>query len=332
LQKVGTAKPDGRRQALDAWVAAQLGETQLTMQPASSDASFRRYFRVASGGKSLVVMDAPPGREDCRPFVKVAELFGHAGVNVPTVLASDIERGFLLLEDLGLQTYLDVLDADNAQSLFADAIGALVRIQKASRPGILPQYDADLLRRELELFPEWYLVQGLGWTLDRELRAELDELFELLVSRALTQQRVFVHRDYMPRNLMISTPNPGVIDFQDAVYGPISYDPVCLVKDAFISWPEPRVLGWLEQYWRGAQAEALPVPANFDDFYRDCDFMGAQRHLKVIGIFARICYRDGKPAYLQDVPRFLAYLRGAADRNPELGSLRRLLDRLEHAQ
>ncbi len=331
MQKVETARSGGRRQALDAWVAAQLGETQLAMKPASSDASFRRYFRVTSGGKSLVVMDAPPGQEDCRPFVKVAELFGRAGVNVPTVLASDIERGFLLLEDLGLQTYLDVLDADNADALFTDAIGALIRIQQASRPGVLPAYDAVLLRRELELFPEWYLGHELGWTLDGELRAELDELFALLVSRALSQRRVFVHRDYMPRNLMISAPNPGVIDFQDAVYGPISYDPICLFKDAFISWPESRLMIWLEQYWLGAQEAGLPVPADFDDFYRDCDLMGAQRHLKVIGIFARICHRDGKPGYLQDVPRFLAYLRGVADRNPELGSLRRLLDRLEPA-
>ncbi len=331
MHKVDVAGRNRRREELDAWVAAQLGESQLAMQPASSDASFRRYFRVVTGGKNLIVMDAPPPQEDCRPFVKVAELFGRADVNVPTVLASDIERGFLLLEDLGLQTYLEVLDADNADTLFADAIAALIRLQKASRPGILPEYDAALLRRELELFPEWYLERELGWTLDRELRAELDVLFELLVERALSQERVFVHRDYMPRNLMVSEPNPGVIDFQDAVYGPISYDPICLFKDAFISWPEPRLMIWLEQYRLGAREAGIAVPADFDDFYRDCDFMGAQRHLKVIGIFARICHRDGKPAYLKDVPRFLAYLRGAADRNPELGSLRRLLQRLEPA-
>ena len=331
MHKVETAKPDRRRQELEAWVAVQLGETQVVMEPASSDASFRRYFRVDSEGRTLVVMDAPPEQEDCQTFVAVAALFGRAGVHVPTILASDIERGFLLLEDLGSQTYLDVLDSDNADALFADAIGALIKIQQGSRPGILPAYDAGLLRRELELFPEWYLGRELGWTLDDELRTELDALFELLVSRALSQERVYVHRDYMPRNLMISKPNPGVIDFQDAVYGPISYDPICLFKDAFISWPEPRLMVWLEQYWLGAREAGLPVPADFDAFYRDCDFMGAQRHLKVIGIFARICHRDGKPAYLQDVPRFLAYLRGAADRNPELGPLRRLLGRMESA-
>jgi aminoglycoside/choline kinase family phosphotransferase len=329
LQKVDTAVADPRREDLAVWVAEQLGEQQRPMQPASSDASFRRYFRIFCGDRSLVAMDAPPPRENCRPFVEVAELFAGAGVNVPTILASDIERGFLLLEDLGRRTYLDVIDPGNAGELFDDAIAALLKIQKASHPGILPEYDVDLLRRELELFPQWYLERELGWSIDAALRSELDALFDLLVQSAMAQGRVFVHRDYMPRNLMLSEPNPGVIDFQDAVYGPISYDPVCLFKDAFVSWPEQQVETWLEQYWRGAVAAGLPVPPDFSQFCRDCDLMGAQRHLKVIGIFARICHRDGKPAYLKDVPRFLAYLRTAAARNPELYPLQQLLARLE---
>jgi aminoglycoside/choline kinase family phosphotransferase len=328
LQKVDLAVPDSRREDLAGWVAEQLGQ-QLPMQPASSDASFRRYFRIVCADRTLVAMDAPPPGENCRPFVAVAELFAEAGVNVPAILASDIERGFVLLEDLGHKTYLDVLDPGNAGELFADAIAALLKIQKASHPGILPEYDVDLLRRELDLFPQWYLERELGWTIDEALRSELDVLFELLIQSAMAQGRVYVHRDYMPRNLMLSQPNPGVIDFQDAVYGPISYDPVCLFKDAFISWPEQQVVTWLEQYWRGAAAAGLPVPADFSQFYRDCDLMGVQRHLKVIGIFARICHRDAKPVYLKDVPRFLDYLRGAAARNPELYPLQQLLDRLE---
>jgi hypothetical protein len=273
-------------------------------------------------------MDAPPEREDCRPFIAVAELFASAGVNVPAILAQDLRRGFLLLQDLGDDTYLDVLDEYNADALFGDATDALLRIQLASRPGLLPVYDEALLRRELELFTDWYLRRHLGWEIDGPLRALLDKLFAVLVQRALGQASVFVHRDYMPRNLMLSKPNPGVIDFQDAVYGPISYDPICLFKDAFISWPEPRVTGWLQQYWQRAGAAGLPVPPTFSEFQHDCDLMGVQRHLKVIGIFARICHRDGKPAYLEDVPRFLSYLGEVARRYPQLAPLAQILDRV----
>ena len=277
-------------------------------------------------------MDAPPPQEDCRPFVAVAGLLAQEGVNVPTILAQDLSRGFILLQDLGRDTYLDVLDDGNADTLFDDAIQALLRIQLASRAGVLPEYDEALLRRELELFPEWYLGQHLNWDIDTELRAGLDQLFEALIQRALAQGRVYVHRDYMPRNLMLTEPNPGIIDFQDAVYGPISYDPVCLFKDAFISWPEDRVGRWLQQYWRRAQQAGLPVPASFDSFRKDCELMGAQRHLKVIGIFARICHRDGKPAYLEDVPRFIRYLGQVAPRHPELAPLQPILDRLAREQ
>ena len=326
---------DERRHQLDRWVAEQLGEPQAQGTPASSDASFRRYFRYfrnSQGGETVVAMDAPPPQEDCRPFVAVAGLLAQAGVNVPTILAQDLSRGFLLLQDLGRDTYLDVLDDSNADTLFDDAVQALLRIQLASRAGVLPEYDEALLRRELELFPEWYLGQHLNWDIDTELRAGLDQLFEALIQRALAQGRVYVHRDYMPRNLMLTEPNPGIIDFQDAVYGPISYDPVCLFKDAFISWPEDRVNRWLQQYWRRAQQAGLPVPASVESFRKDCELMGAQRHLKVIGIFARICHRDGKPAYLEDVPRFIRYLGQVARRHPELAPLQPILERLAREQ
>jgi hypothetical protein len=328
LQKVDQIASDERQRDLEHWVAEQLGAPPMHGVPASSDASFRRYFRFSHAGKTLVAMDAPPPQEDCGPFVAIATLFGEAGVHVPGILASDLERGFLLLDDLGRQTYLDVLHEDNAAVLFDDAIAALWRIQQASRLGVLPDYDEALLRRELELFPTWYLERHLGWTIDAPLRAQLDVIFDLLVQRALSQGQVFVHRDYMPRNLMISEPNPGVIDFQDAVYGPISYDPVCLFKDAFISWPASRVDQWLRQYWAGAVERGLPVPADYAQFAQNCDWMGAQRHIKVMGIFARICHRDGKPAYLADVPRFVGYLRDVAVRYPELAPLVQILDRL----
>jgi N-acetylmuramate 1-kinase len=322
---------DGRKSALDEWVSLQIGRP-LVGQSASADASFRRYFRYkfpdGEGERSLIAMDAPPPQEDCRPFVRIAGLFADAGVHVPHIIAQDLERGFLLLPDMGTRTWLEVLNEGNADARFERAVDALIRIQRISQPNILPVYDEALLRRELELFPQWYLERHLGLTLDDALRRELDGIFDLLVARALQQGQVYVHRDYMPRNLMDSDPDPGVIDFQDAVYGPVSYDITSLFKDAFISWPEERVLGWLEQYWRKARSAALPVPALFDDFLHDCDLMGAQRHLKVIGIFARICHRDGKPKYLEDVPRFVAYLRTVIARRDELAPLGAVLDRL----
>lgn len=318
---------DERLKALETWAGEQLGR-KVEAEPVSMDASFRRYFRFRVPGRTLIGMDAPPEKEDSEPFVRVSRLFSEAGVHVPEVVAGDLEQGFLLLTDLGEHTWLDILDEDNADERFPRAIEALLRIQQASRPGVLPPYDGELLRRELALFPEWYLERHLGLTLDNELRRLLEKVFDLLVDAALAQGRVWVHRDFMPRNLMDSDPDPGVIDFQDAVYGPVSYDPVCLFRDAFISWPEERVQGWLEQYWQGARQLGLPVPETFEAFLRDCDLMGAQRHLKVIGIFARICHRDGKPKYLDDVPRFFGYLRGAANRQPALAPLGELLDRV----
>jgi aminoglycoside/choline kinase family phosphotransferase len=299
------------------------GVVRLT--PASSDASFRRYFRWEDGTRSLIVMDAPPPQEDCRPFVRVAGLLAEAGVHVPEILAGDLEQGFLLLPDLGRQTYLDVIDEGNADALFEDALQALVAFQRLPVDGQLPAYDEALLRRELQLFPDWYLQRHLGIALEGAVLAAWEQTCDLLVASALAQPRVLVHRDYMPRNLMLSTPNPGVLDFQDAVYGPVTYDVTCLFKDAFLSWPQARVDAWLGRYWQLATAAGIPLPVSFEEFQRASDLMGAQRHLKVIGIFARICHRDGKPKYLGDVPRFFAYLREVLARRPELAPLGELL-------
>jgi len=275
----------------------------------------------------VILMDAPPAQEDSAPFVDIAGRLARAGVAVPQILAVDLTQGFMALSDLGRETWLTALTPGNADAWFSQAIDTLITLQQADTGG-LPVYDDALLRRELALFPDWYLARHLQTDEDRQLIAWLDTLNDQLVEAALAQRQVFVHRDYMPRNLMVSEPNPGVLDFQDAVRGPVSYDPVCLFRDAFISWPESRVTGWLADYHARALAAGLPVPPRREDFMRDADLMGAQRHLKVIGIFARIRYRDGKPRYLEDVPRFFAYLQTVADRYPELDALRRVLARL----
>jgi hypothetical protein len=278
--------------------------------------------------RSWIVMDAPPQREDCRPFLRVAELMREAGLHVPTVFAQDLDQGFLLLSDLGTRTYLDILNEGNASALFDDAIGSLIRWQRASRPEVLPAYDTALLQRELALFPDWYLRHHAHWELSDAERARLQGVFDQLIESALAQPRVYVHRDFMPRNLMQSAPNPGVLDFQDAVYGPLTYDLVCLFKDAFISWPEARLERGIEIYRAQAKAAGLDLP-RAAEFRRAFDWMGMQRHLKVLGIFARIRYRDGKPHYLTDSPRFLRYLRDNLARYPELGALAEFLDRAE---
>ncbi len=277
-------------------------------------------------------MDAPPEREDCRPFLKVGALLLDAGVNVPQVVAQDLDQGFLLLTDLGRQTYLDVINEANADALFAPAIAALIRWQRASKPGVLPDYDAALLARELALFPDWYLARHLGIRLSGADLADWNTVCERLIAAALAQPKVYVHRDYMPRNLMLSAPAPdvqvGVLDHQDAVHGPIAYDPICLFKDAFLSWPEARVDGWLRQYHAAGSAAGLPLSPDYAAFRRDADWIGAQRHLKVLGIFARINYRDGKPKYLADTPRFIRYVIDVARRYPELAPLAGLFERL----
>ena len=321
---------DFRLVELERWLGAQFPSQTCTLAPASADASFRRYFRARlADGRSFIVMDAPPDKEDSAPFVRVAQLLRDAGLNAPQVLAQDLARGFLLLTDLGERTYLDVLNKDNAAGLYGDAIAALVRWQAATRPGVLPPYDAALLGRELSLFPDWYVARHLGRELTAAQRNALHEVEGLLVRSALAQPAVYVHRDYIPRNLMLCEPSPGILDFQDAVEGPISYDIVCLMRDAFISWEEERVLDWTVRYWDAAKRARLPVADDFAAFWRAFEWMGLQRHLKVLGIFARLNYRDGKPRYLADTPRFLGYARGVAERYRELAPLARLRDELE---
>jgi aminoglycoside/choline kinase family phosphotransferase len=322
---------DDRLSALDAWLRGVLRGAAFRLERASTDASFRRYFRVfRDDGSTLIAMDAPPERENSRAFVQVAGLIRGAGLNAPEVLACDFDQGFLLLGDLGTRLYLAALrEGHEVDRLFGDATSALVRWQLATRPGELPEYDRAELRRELDLFPEWYVGRHLGVTLDVPRRAALEEVFARVLDRNLAAGRVFVHRDYMPRNLMVCEDNPGILDFQDAVHGPICYDIACLFRDAFVSWEEERVLDGTIRYWEKARAARLPVPADFADFWRDVEWMGVQRHLKVLGIFARLHYRDGKQGYLEDTPRFAGYVRHATSRYAELGPLGRLLDDLE---
>ncbi len=333
---------DARLAALDAWLRtlpAALGLDPESLRPASADASFRRYFRLeAAEGRTLIAMDAPPEREDSRPYVHVAQLLHDAGLNAPRIVAQDLAQGFLLLTDLGHRTFLQALNDDAlsesardalADTLYRDAIGALVTWQLASKPDVLPPYDAALLNRELALFPEWYIGRHLQHTLTDAQRAVLDRSNALLVASALAQPTVYVHRDYMPRNLMLSQPSPGILDFQDAVGGPLAYDIVSLLRDAFISWDEERVIDWAVRYWERARKAGLPVDADFGEFYRAFEWMGLQRHLKVLGIFARINYRDGKPQYLADTPRFIRYVRQVAQRYNAFKPLAQLIDDLE---
>ena len=321
-----------RQEQIKTWLAGLWVGDDFSLAAASADASFRRYFRARRGdGKSFVIMDAPPANEDCRPWLHVQRLFHAAGVHVPEVLAEDLERGFLLLSDLGDQTYLQALTAENAGPLYGDAISALVDIQLASRPGMLPDYDHALLRRELDLFPEWFLARHHGIALDADDRKAIDEVFGRIIATNLAEPKVYVHRDFHSRNLMRidGAGNPGIIDFQDAVYGPISYDMVSLLKDAYVEWDEDIALDWLIRYWEQARRAGLPVAGDFGEFYRSYEWMGVQRHVKVLGIFARLWHRDGKDGYLKDLPLVARYLRKACERYAELSPLRHLLDRVE---
>ncbi|MEO8506421.1 MAG: phosphotransferase [Betaproteobacteria bacterium] len=334
---MSTPPADPRLAALADWLASVLAPVAFTLAPASADASFRRYFRItlsaphalAPAAATLIAMDAPPPQEDCRPFVHVASLLRDADVHAPQVLAQDLPRGYLLLTDLGHTTYLAALDTGSAHALYLDAIDALVRFQRSSRPGELPPYDEALLRRELDLFPAWYIARHCGRPLDDGERALLESVFARVVANNLAQPRVFVHRDFHSRNLMVSTPNPGVLDFQDAVHGPVTYDLVSLLRDAYIEWAEERQIDWAVRYWERARAAGIPVAADFGAFWRDFEWMGVQRQLKVLGIFARLFHRDGKAGYLQDMPLVMRYLRGACARYRELSPLLVLLDALE---
>jgi len=320
-------------QLLD-WMASisSLPLKPSTLRPASADASFRRYFRVdADDHASFIAMDAPPPQENVRPFTHVASVLGETGVSVPQVLAQDEERGFLLLSDLGSTTYLHQLNVDTAHKLYMDAIEALLQIQIHSIPGVLPEYDRELLLRELMLFPDWYIGQHLKADLTEAQTADLMKVFDVILANNLAQPQVYVHRDYHSRNLMVLTNgNPGILDFQDAVYGPITYDLVSLLRDAYVQWDEEMVLDWVIRYWERAKRAGLPVNPDIDAFYRDFEFMGLQRHLKILGIFARLNYRDGKSAYLSDLPLVMEYTRKTAQRYKELAPLTRLLDALEN--
>ena len=316
------------------WLSGIASKYALNVEseaPASSDAGFRSYFRVADqNGKTFIVMDAPPAHEDVRPFIRVTSLFEMAALTVPHIYEQNPEQGFLLLSDLGRKTYLDVLNEDNARELMTEAIDALVKWQSISEPGVLPEYDRATLTRELNLFPEWYIARHCNKTLDERQSALLKVCFERILQNNLSQAKVFVHRDYMPRNLMVVPEGgPGILDYQDALYGPVSYDIASLLRDAFISWGETFVIDMTIRYWEKARQAGIPVPQDFGVFWKDVEWMGLQRHLKILGIFTRLNYRDNKPKYLADTPRFINYVRQTAHRYDELKALLFLVDQIE---
>ena len=331
-----------RQAAFGRWLDRMAGEHGLqpaSLRIASADASFRRYLRIDCLNGSRIIMDAPPDKENCRPFANVSRLMAEAGLNVPRVLAWEEALGFMLLDDLGTRTMIEAVDphdAASSQPLYLRALDALVAWQSASRPGVLPAYDHALLARELALFPDWYLARHRGVELEGRSRETLDAMFKLIIERNLAAPTVYVHRDFMPRNLMVpadpAEPRLGVLDFQDAVEGPITYDIASLMRDAFLSWDEEFVLDITVRYWQRALKAGLPVDRDFGEFYRGVEWMGLQRHLKVAGIFARLTLRDGKPRYLADTPRFIGYIRATAGRYRELAPLLRLVDRVEGTQ
>ena len=318
-----------RQRQLTEWLLSLYPNEKFNIAPASADASFRRYFRASFADRTLIVMDAPPQHEDCQPFLHVGKLFEESGAHVPHVYAQDLAQGFLLLSDLGATTYLDALQQGNAGPLYAAATDALIKIQLASRENELPRYDEALLRRELNLFPEWYIARHLGVTLTKKQSDDLERTFQRILANNLVQPCVYVHRDYHSRNLMLSEPNPGILDFQDAVYGPITYDLASLFKDAYIKWEEEETMDWIIRYWQKARSAGLPVREDFGEFYRDYEMMGAQRHIKVLGIFARLYHRDGKDGYLKDMPLVMHYLRRTCERYIDLKPLLNLLMELE---
>ncbi|MDO8177549.1 MAG: phosphotransferase [Undibacterium sp.] len=322
-----------RLAAIHAWLS-QITAPKLqlsTLRPASADASFRRYFRIdGDDAQTYIVMDAPQPAEDVRPFIQIAGLFAQIHLTVPQVLAQDVEQGLLLLSDLGTTMYFDALNDDTAHALYMDAIDSLVLLQSQSQPDVLPEYDRAFLQRELMIFPEWYLGKHVGATLTAEQTASLQGVFDALLANIVAQPQVYVHRDYHSRNLMVMDQgNPGILDFQGALYGPLTYDLVSLLRDAYIHWDEEKVLDWAIRYWEKARRAGLPITPDFDQFYRDFEFMGLQRHLKILGIFARLAHRDGKEAYLKDIPLVMSYVRKTAQRYNILIPLLRLLDVLE---
>jgi len=324
---------DARLNTLCDWLKGLQPSWQLdldTLAPASADASFRRYFRIESKNPdfgTLIIMDAPPQHEPLDAFIQVDFLLSEAGLNAPKILEKNTAKGFLLLNDLGNKTYLAELNDETANHLYQDATHALIQMQLASKPNVLPNYDEALLQRELDLFPEWYLRKHLEIELTDVQQAQMTQSFKLIIENNLAQAKVYVHRDYHSRNLMVTEKNnPGVLDFQDAVYGPITYDAASLWRDAYIAWPEERVIDWVIKFWEQGRKAGLPMPDDFGQFYRDFEWMGLQRHLKVLGIFARLFHRDGKDGYLKDIPLVLEYAIATANRYIELKPLARLLE------
>ncbi|MDY7536662.1 phosphotransferase [Undibacterium sp. 5I1] len=324
---------DLRMSAIHTWLTSIVSPSLkvASLRAASADASFRRYFRIdGEDGKTYIVMDAPQPAEDVRPFIKIAELFTKINLSIPDILAQDVEQGFLLLTDLGTTTYFNALNNDTAHKLYLDAIDSLILMQAQSQADVLPEYDREFLLRELMIFPEWYIGKHLGLTLTTEQSTSLNNVFEALLANIVAQPQVYVHRDYHSRNLMVlDKSNPGILDFQGALYGPLTYDLVSLLRDAYVQWDEEMVIDWAIRYWEKARAAGLPVSPDVDNFYRDFEFMGLQRHLKILGIFARLAHRDGKDAYLQDMPLVMTYVRKTAQRYNILIPLLRLLDVLE---
>ena len=327
--------PDPQRQSHFAqWLSClpqDLALNPATLRLASADASFRRYLRIDSARGSLVIMDAPPDKEDCKPFVHVAQLMQQAGLRAPEVLAWEQAQGFLLLTDLGAKTLLQSMDLTAPPPLeqYLEAVDLLIKWQLASQPGVLPPYDHALLRRELDLFPQWYIAQHHKVALDEKQTRVLEDAFARILQDNLRWPSVYVHRDFMPRNLMVSDQGLGLLDFQDAVYGPITYDIASLMRDAFLSWDEEFCLDVTIRYWQKARKAGLPVGDDFGDFYQGVEWMGLQRHLKVAGIFARLTLRDGKPQYLADTPRFIHYIRSTCSRYMALKPLLRLVESIE---
>ena len=321
---------ESRRGQLEAWLRLILNDRDFTLTDLAADAGARRYFRIKpSGEDSLVVMDAPEAHNDNQQFACVANLLASHGLHVPKVSHANLKDGFLLLSDLGDETYLKALDNENADKLFDDATTALIKLQSITELDLLSRYNAELMSEELALFDNWYIQQHLNITLEENAQSSLNNVLKLIIERCMSQPTVLTHRDYMPRNLMVCEENPGILDFQDARIGPISYDVISLFKDAFISWEEEQVLDWTIRYWEKARKASLPVPQDFGSFYEDVEWMGLQRHLKVLGIFSRLKHRDGKNHYILDAPRFLTYARNVAMRYNALKPLLRILDQID---
>ena len=330
MTTINTIFDSSRPELIDKWLHLVLKGRNFTLTDLAADAGARRYFRITLPKEaSLVLMDAPVAHNDARQFTSIANLLASRGIHVPRVVHANFEDGLLLLSDLGDETYLSSLKSENANQLFDDATTVLVKMQTIDDVSLLSKYDAALMNQELALFNDWYIQKQLNIELDENTQDSLQNTLKIITERCVSQSSVLVHRDFMPRNLMVCGENPGILDFQDARIGPISYDVISLFKDAFISWEEEEILDWTIRYWEKARKASLPVPPDFGEFYKDLEWMGLQRHLKVLGVFSRLKHRDGKDHYISDAPRFLTYIRDVAQRYGALKPLIKILDQLE---